>query len=105
MDNYKNSTAIANSAAAGIKSNASETTQLDLCPDPADTVDRKSSEADTGQLQLLIQQLRANGIEAHRRNDLLEGLIEHLPVSVSVQDEHGHLVFINGAAAVQGSPE
>jgi predicted signal transduction protein with EAL and GGDEF domain len=105
MDNYKNRTAIGDPAAAGIKSNAPETTQLNLCPDASDAADCKSSEAGIRQLQLLIQQLRENGVEAQRRNDLLERLIEHLPVSLSVQDEHGHLVFINGAPAIQGSSE
>src|SRR3954465_3260386 len=105
MDNYKNRTAIGDPAAAGIKSNAPETKQVNLCPDAPDAADRKSSEADVRKLQLLVEQLRENGVEAQRRNDLLERLIEHLPVSLSVQDEHGHLVFINGAAAVQGSPE
>src|SRR3954469_23734425 len=105
MDNYKNRTAIGDPAAAGIKSNAPKTTQLNLCPDAPDAAGRKSSEADIRQLQLLVEQLRENGVETQRRNDLLEGLIEHLPVSLSVQDEHGHLVFINGAAAIQGSSE
>jgi cyclic di-GMP phosphodiesterase Gmr len=106
MDNYKNRTAIGDPAAAGIKSNAPKTTQLNLCPDAPDAPDRESSEADVRQLQLLVEQLRENGVEAQRRNDLLERLIEHLPVSLSVEDEHGHLVFINGAAAMQeGSSE
>src|SRR4051812_45983415 len=105
MDKNKNSSGVADPAAGGIKSNAPKTTQLNLCPDAPDAADRKSSEADVRQLQLLVAQLRENGVEAQRRNDLLERLIEHLPVSLSVQDEHGHLVFINGAAAIQGSSE
>src|SRR4051794_20801289 len=91
--------------AVGLKADASATTRVAISPPGLEAREGKNTEAELRQLQLLVEQLRGNEIEIQRRNDLLEGLIEYLPVSLSVQDEQGQLVVINGAAGIPGSPE
>src|SRR5437588_419219 len=105
MDTYKSNIAIAPAATAGDKTSASDMTDVQKPSDTFEGSDRTNSEADIRQLEILVEQLRENEVEAQRRNSLLEALIEHLPVSISVQDEHGRCVFINGAAAIQETSE
>ena len=65
-----------------------------------------NSEAELRELHCVIAQMRENELKEQRRNDLLEGIIGHLPVGLSVQDEHGRFVFLNDAAAASlGVPQ
>ena len=74
-------------------------TDVRLAPDALEVCDARNIEAELRQLHLIVEQLRENEIKEQRRNDLLEGIIDHLPVGLSVQDEYGRFVFVNGAAA------
>jgi cyclic di-GMP phosphodiesterase Gmr len=67
-----------------------------------------SAERDAGRIRAELQQLRHlvdrlhdNASDAQRRNDLLKGIIEHLPVGLTVQDELGRFILINDVAAAR----
>jgi cyclic di-GMP phosphodiesterase Gmr len=93
MDNNKNNIALIDKAATK-KADSSEVPEI---------CGAEHTDAELQGLYRVIEQLRENEIEIQRRNDLLEGLIEHIPVNLSVQDEHGQLLFNNGVAAAQES--
>jgi len=104
MDTNKNSVALFDGS-AGKNADVSEVTGAPIVPAVTGLNDVKNTEAELRRLHRVVEQLRENEIEIQRRNDLLEGLIEHLPVNLSVQDEQGRLLFENGVAAAQESLE
>src|SRR4051812_33545263 len=104
MDTNKNSVALFDGS-AGENADTSEVTSVPIVPAAMGLNDVKNTEAELRRLHHVVEQLRENEIEIQRRNDLLEELIEHLPVNLSVQDEQGWLLFGNGVAAAQESPE
>ena len=99
MDTHEKTIAIAHAPAAGDGLNTSEMTDVHVSLDAPEVRDARNIEAELRELHLIVEQLRENEIKEQRRNDLLEGIIDHLPVDLSVQDEYGRFVFVNGAAA------
>ena len=61
----------------------------------------RTAEAQVRELRLEADELRAGESEARRDRDLLNGIIELLPVGLTVQDEHGHFILVNDAAAAR----
>jgi cyclic di-GMP phosphodiesterase Gmr len=57
------------------------------------------SEAEGRRLRELAQQLRASEQKAKRNTNLLNEIVNALPVGVTVQDEEGAILLINDAAA------
>jgi diguanylate cyclase (GGDEF)-like protein/PAS domain S-box-containing protein len=74
-------------------------TDVAISPDSLRVRDAGDIEAELRQLRLVVERLRENELKEQQRNDLLEGIISHLPVGLSVQDEYGRFVFVNDAAA------
>ena len=70
-----------------------------ISPDLLGVREAGDIEAELQQLRLVVARLRENEMKEQQRNDLLEGIISHLPVGLSVQDEYGRFVFVNDAAA------
>ena len=52
-------------------------------------------------LRRLVDRLRDSASNAQRRNDLLKGILELLPVGLTVQDELGRFVLVNDVAAAR----
>src|SRR5262249_38576568 len=61
----------------------------------------RTVESQVQELRLEVDELRAGESEARRDRDLLNGIIELLPVGLTVQDEHGHFILVNDAAAAR----
>jgi diguanylate cyclase (GGDEF)-like protein/PAS domain S-box-containing protein len=61
----------------------------------------KAVEAELAELDLLAEELRHSASEAQRESDRLRGIIELLPVGLTVQDEGGRFVLVNEAAAAR----
>jgi diguanylate cyclase (GGDEF)-like protein/PAS domain S-box-containing protein len=61
----------------------------------------KAVDAELHELDLLADQLRRSASEAQHESDRLKGIVELLPVGLTVQDEHGRFVLVNEAAAVR----
>ena len=57
--------------------------------------------AELQELHRLVDRLRDSASDAQRRNHLLKGIIELLPVGLTVQDELGRFVLINDVAAAR----
>jgi c-di-GMP phosphodiesterase Gmr len=56
-------------------------------------------EAELQELARLADDLRQSASEAQRDTDRLKGIVELLPVGLTVQDAHGRFVLVNDAAA------
>src|SRR4051794_7197920 len=78
---------------------ASEVGDVPVCKNALGGGNAGNIEAELRDLHCVLAQMRENQAREQRRNDLLEGIIGHLPVGLSVQDEHGRFVFVNDAAA------
>jgi diguanylate cyclase (GGDEF)-like protein/PAS domain S-box-containing protein len=59
----------------------------------------ENPEAELQQARRLIEQLRESETKARRQSGLLEGIIERLPVNLTVQDANGRFMLVNDAAA------
>ncbi|WP_018410247.1 putative bifunctional diguanylate cyclase/phosphodiesterase [Methyloversatilis thermotolerans] len=66
---------------------------------------REASQGETerNRLQALTERLRLSELSAKRNADLLNEIVNLLPVGVTVQDENGRFVLVNDAAAAPWS--
>jgi len=62
----------------------------------------RTVEAQVRELRLEVDVLRAGESEARRERDLLNGIIELLPVGLTVQDEHGNFILASGGRGANG---
>jgi diguanylate cyclase (GGDEF)-like protein/PAS domain S-box-containing protein len=56
-------------------------------------------EAEIGRLHELVEQLKRNEQVARRGKRLIEELLDHLPIGVTVQDTSGRFILVNATAA------
>ena len=56
-------------------------------------------EAEIARLRELVEQLRRGEQGARKDNQLLQELVDHLPIGVTVQDTNGRFVLVNATAA------
>src|SRR5262245_46994953 len=57
--------------------------------------------AELRELRRLVDRLHDSASDAQRRNDLLKGILDLLPVALTVQDELGRFILVNGVAATR----
>jgi diguanylate cyclase (GGDEF)-like protein/PAS domain S-box-containing protein len=56
-------------------------------------------DAEISRLKQLVEKLRQGEQNAQQSNKLLEEIINHLPIGVTVQDENGRFILVNAMAA------
>ena len=61
--------------------------------------DAERIRAELRELRRLVDRLHDSASDAQRRNDLLKGILDLLPVGLTVQDEFGSFVLVNDVAA------
>jgi cyclic di-GMP phosphodiesterase Gmr len=61
----------------------------------------KAVDEELRELDLLAEHLQRSASEAQQENDRLKGIVELLPVGLTVQDEQGRFVLVNEAAALR----
>jgi c-di-GMP phosphodiesterase Gmr len=80
------------------------------CQEPIETAtgtagvivrDGDQIEAETQRLRALLEELRERERKARQSGDLLKGILDALPVGLTVEDAQGQLVLINHAAAAR----
>src|SRR5882724_11372744 len=57
--------------------------------------------AELQDLRLVVDRLRTSASDTQRSNDLLKGIIERLPIGLTVQDDLGRLILVNDLAAAR----
>src|SRR5712692_423847 len=62
--------------------------------------DSKKLETESRLLRDLADELRQSGQKAQRNSDLLKGIMDLLPIGLTVQNESGRFILVNSAAAI-----